>query len=223
VLTIGAIVAAAIEVIDDGGVSGLSMRRVAEHLGTGVASLYAHVSGKDELLELVFDELVGQVPLEEPDPEHWRDQAHRMLRDFRDILVAHSDAALAGLGRVPTSPQTMAAAEAMVAVLRAGGLTDKVIALGFDQLMLYVSAGAFEASLYTKGGASAEDLERYFNDVHKFYVALPPDRFPVLQSISPEMFEHGADERFEFGLDLLLSGMEVVSAEERRRGNDYTS
>src|ERR1700741_3352131 len=59
-LTVEAIVAGAIEVLDEAGVAGLSMRRVADQLGTGAASLYAHVSGKDELLELVFSELVGQ-------------------------------------------------------------------------------------------------------------------------------------------------------------------
>src|SRR5215469_10972581 len=110
-LTAAAIVAAAIEVIDEAGVTGLSMRRVAEHLGTGAASLYAHVSGKDELLELVYDELVGQVPLEQPDPARWREQVHAMMRGLRDILAAHADAALAGLGRIPTSPQTLAASE----------------------------------------------------------------------------------------------------------------
>jgi AcrR family transcriptional regulator len=55
------IVAAAIDVLDEAGVAGLSMRRVAQRLGTGAASLYAHVSGRDELLELVFDQLVGQL------------------------------------------------------------------------------------------------------------------------------------------------------------------
>ncbi len=53
--------AAAVEVLDESGVAGLSMRKVAQRLDTGAASLYAYVSGKDELLELVFDELVGQV------------------------------------------------------------------------------------------------------------------------------------------------------------------
>ena len=126
------------------------MRRVADRLGTGAASLYAHVSGREELLELVFDALVGQVKLEEPDPARWREQVHRLLRDLRDILASHTDAALAGLGRVPTAPQTLAAAEVLTAVLRAGGLTDRVVALGFDQLVLYVSASAYEAGLYRK-------------------------------------------------------------------------
>ena len=104
-LTLDAIVAAAIETLDEAGVAGLTMRRVAEQLGTGAASLYAHVSGRDELLELVFDELVGQVPLPEPDPDHWREQLRQMLLDLYQTLNAHSDAALAGMGRVATSPQ----------------------------------------------------------------------------------------------------------------------
>ena len=218
-LSAAAIVAAAIEVIDHSGVSGLSMRRVAEQLGTGVASLYAHVSGKDELLELVYDELVGQVPLPKPDPARWREQVHDMMRGLRDILTAHADAALAGLGRIPTSPQTLTASEALVAVLKAGGLTDRVIALGFDQLILFVSAGAFEASLYAKDRTDPEDLHRYFNEVHSYFAALPKDRFPVLTNLAPIMFANDDEDRFEFGLDLLLSGMEAASAAERSAGH----
>jgi AcrR family transcriptional regulator len=213
-LTVASIVAAAIEVLDDSGVAGLSMRKVAEQLGTGAASLYAHVSGKDELLELVYDELIGQIPLPEPDPARWREQVHTMLRALRDKLAGHADAALAGLGRIPTSPQTLTAAEALVAVLRAGGLTDRVIALGFDQLTLYTTACAFEASLQARDRADPVEFQRYFNEAHAYYAALPPDRFPVLAAIAPSMFGHDADERFDFGIDLLISGMEAASAAE---------
>jgi AcrR family transcriptional regulator len=86
-LTLEGIVAAALEVLDEAGVAGFSMRGVAERLGTGAASLYAHVSGKDELLELAYDELVGQVPLPEPDPDRWREQVHQMLGDFRQTFA----------------------------------------------------------------------------------------------------------------------------------------
>jgi AcrR family transcriptional regulator len=205
-------VAAAIEVLDEAGVAGLSMRRVAERLGTGAASLYAHISSKDELLELVFDELVGQVPLPEADPRIWRDQLRQMLRDLRAVLLSHRDAALAGLGRIPTSPQTLAATEAMVAVMRAGGLSDQVVALGLDQLILHVSAAAFEDGLLRHGELSDEEIERYFADVHAFFARLPADRFPVLASIAPDMTGHDGDERFEFGLDILIAGLEAASA-----------
>ncbi len=211
-LTVEAIVAAAIDVLDEEGVVGLSMRRVADRLGTGAASLYAHVTGKDELLELVFDELVGQVPLPEPDPRIWREQLRQMLRDFRGVLISHRDAALAGLGRIPTTPKALVAAETLVATLRAGGLSDRVIALGLDQLILYVSADAFEAGLMEHGAMTPEEVERYFDDIHAFYERLPADRFPVLASISPDITGPDGEERFEFGLDVLIAGLEALSA-----------
>jgi len=205
-------VTAAIEVLDQAGVAGLSMRRVADQLGTGAASLYAHVSGKDELLELVFDELVGQVPLPEPDPRIWREQVRQMARDLRAVLISHRDAALAGLGRIPTTPKTLVAAERLAATLRAGGLSDRAVALGLDQLTLYVSAEAFETGLMEYGGMSPEDIERYFEDVHAFYLRLPGDRFPVLASVVEDITGPDGDERFEFGLDVLIAGLEAVSA-----------
>jgi AcrR family transcriptional regulator len=217
-LSVPVIVAAAIEVLDEAGVAGLTMRRVAERLGTGAASLYAHVSGREELLELVFDALVGQVKLEKPDPARWREQVHRLMRDFRDVLASHTDAALAGLGRVPTSPQTLAAAEVLTGVLRAGGLTDRVIALGFDQLVLYVSASAYEAGLYRK--ADPAELERYFAGAHAFYASLPRDRYPVLTSVAPDMTGVDADDRFEFGLSVIIAGLEAASAAEKARPSE---
>jgi len=210
-LTTEAIVAAAIEVLDEGGVAGLSMRRVAEHLGTGAASLYAHVSGKEELLELVYDALVGQVALVEPDPATWREQLRRIMTDFHDVLVSHTDAALAGLGRIPTSPQTMAAAEVLAGIMRAGGLSPMVVALGLDQLVLYVSATAFEDGLFRRG-MDEEEMLRYYAGIHAFYAALPANRYPVLASIAPDMTGHDDVERFNFGLDVLISGLEAVNA-----------
>jgi len=214
-LSVPVIVAAAIEVLDEEGVAGLSMRRVADRLGTGAASLYAHVSGRDELLELVFDALVGQVKLEAPDPARWREQVHRLMRDLRDILASHTDAALAGLGRVPTAPQTLAAAEVLTGVLRAGGLSDRVIALGFDQLILYVSASAYEEGLYRK--AEPGEIERYFAGVHAFFSTLSADRYPVLTALAPHMTGPDGDDRFEFGLNVLIAGLEAVSAAEAAR------
>jgi AcrR family transcriptional regulator len=214
-LTVEAIVQAAVEVLDEAGMAGLSMRRVADRLDTGAASLYAHVAGKDELLELVFDELIGQVPLPEPDPARWREQLYTMMFDLRDILASHRDAALAGLGRVPTSPKTLVAAEAVVEVMRAGGLSDRAVALGLDQLTLHVSAAAFELGLFEHSGMTPDEIERYFKDVDDFYDALPADRFPVLASISAEISGPDKDERFRFGIEMMIAGLEALSAAEK--------
>jgi AcrR family transcriptional regulator len=214
-LSVEAIVAAAIEALDEGGVAGLSMRKVAERLDTGAASLYAYVSGKDELLELVFDELVGQVTLPEPDPATWREQLIKVLRDFHDVLVSHRDAALAGLGRIPTTPRALVAAEGIAGLMRAGGLSERVIALGLDQLILYVAAHAFERSMYEYGEMSSEELEQYFEEVHEFFSSLPAASFPVLASIADDIVGFDGEERLQFGLEALVAGLEALSAREQ--------
>jgi hypothetical protein len=55
------------------------------------------------------------------------------------------------------------------------------------------------------------DVERYYADVHGFYQALPADRYPVLASIATDMTGHDRAERFRFGLDVILSGLEAAS------------
>jgi AcrR family transcriptional regulator len=214
-LTLDGIVAAAIDVLDEGGVEALSMRQVAQRLGTGAGSLYAHVSSKEQLLELVYDELIGRVQLLEPDPAIWREQATEMLTELYIVLRSHRDAALAGLGRIPTSPNALVGAEALVAVLRAGGLTDRVVALGLDQLTLCVTAAAFEAGLYERNGMTTEEIAHYFDDVHDFYNRLPAASFPVLASIADDMTGPGEEERFQFGLATLIAGLEALSDSEK--------
>jgi AcrR family transcriptional regulator len=210
-LSIEAIVNAAIEVLDDGGVAGLSMRSVALRLGTGAASLYAYVSGKDELLELIFDELVGTVPLPTPDSKRWREQLTAMMTDMQRVLVSHRDAALAGMGRVPTSAKALAGMETVAAIMAAGGLTPSVIALGSDQMFLYVCAFAFEQGLYFNSDRSPDEMAQYFASVHQFFREVPADRYPTIASLASEMTSHDSDERFAFGLDILLSGFEAAS------------
>jgi AcrR family transcriptional regulator len=215
VLTVEAIVTAAIDVLDETGIGGLTMRRVADRLGTGAASLYAHISGRDELLQLVFDALVGQVPLPEPDPARWREQVFEMMSGLREVLTCHRDAALAGLG-IPTTPNVLAAAEVLTTVMRGGGLTDRVIALATDQLSLLVQATAYEDGLMEHGGMTQDEIARYYAEAHDFYSRLPASRFPTLASIAPEMTGYDGEERFRFGVEAMIAGFEALSAAEKR-------
>jgi hypothetical protein len=100
----------------------------------------------------------------------------------------------------------------LTGVLRAGGLSDRVVALGFDQLVLYASASAYEAGSYRK--ADPAEIERYFAGIHAFYASLPADRYPVLTAVAPAMTGPDADDRFEFGLNVLIAGLEAASAGE---------
>ncbi|WP_405835139.1 TetR/AcrR family transcriptional regulator [Streptomyces platensis] len=58
--------AVAVELADRGGLSAVSMRQVAKELGTGQASLYRYVSGREDLLDLMTDAVAGEIDLEVP-------------------------------------------------------------------------------------------------------------------------------------------------------------
>ena len=62
----------------------------------------------------------------------------------------------------------------------------------------------------------AERTAEYFNEVHDFYASLPPDRFPALASVAPDMTGHDGDERFAFGLEVMISGLEAYDGALRR-------
>ena len=74
-LTRDAIAAATLKIVDAEGLDAVTMRRVAQELGTGAASLYAHVAGKEELLELIVERVIGEVEIPaEPDPDGHRQE-----------------------------------------------------------------------------------------------------------------------------------------------------
>jgi len=84
-LTREGIVDAALVVLDRDGIEGFSMRAVAEELGTGAGSLYWHVRGKEELLNLMVDRVIGELEVPDPDPPRWQEQAKELAQGMRRL------------------------------------------------------------------------------------------------------------------------------------------
>lgn len=211
VFTREAIVTAALHIIDTEGVDAMTMRRIAQELGTGPASLYAHVSGREELIALVLDRALSEVGCPEPDPRRWQEQIKEVLRHSRRVLVSHGDLArlLPEIG-VPIGESITVTAEGVLAILAAAGLPKQVCAYALDALSLYVTGvAAEEATRAHQAGANSK--ETVLMRVHSYYAALPPERFPMLTGMMPEMTRDVGDERFEFGLDLLLTGLAALA------------
>jgi AcrR family transcriptional regulator len=205
-----AIADAALAIVDAEGLDGLSMRRLAEELGTGPASLYAHVSGKSELLQLLIDRVAaGDVEAPPPDPERWQQQLKDFARRMRDALAAHRDLAGASLANIPTGPNVMRRIDGLLGILRASGLPDQVIAYAADLLPQYVTVDAYEGSLF------AQRMERepqYFEELTQYFAALPAERFPNVAALVPELMRGGeGDERFEFGLEVIVRGLAAMA------------
>src|SRR6476660_2008300 len=119
-----AIVTAAIRLLDRDGLDALSMRRLAEELGTGAASLYWHVGSKDGLLDLMFDEMIGEQHIPDPEPERWAEQLKEVAHTMRATILRHRDVLRISIGRIPMGPNALRYSERVLAILRAGGVPD---------------------------------------------------------------------------------------------------
>jgi TetR/AcrR family tetracycline transcriptional repressor len=206
-LTRDAIVDAALVLLDREGIAGLSMRRLAKELDVGAASLYWHVGDKEELLGLLLDRIVGETDVPDPDPANWQEQMKELGRESRRLLQRHRDAAQISMGRVPVGPNSMPVMERNLAILVAAGLPPRVLALAADMFALYVGGYAFEESLRGDQSADPEQLAEYFR-------SLPEDEFPTLVALADDLTAGDADERFEFGLELLVRGLEAMAKDE---------
>lgn len=214
-LTQEAIVTAALEIIDAEGMDALSMRRIAQRFDTGAASLYAYVANKDELVELVVDRVNGEVRIPVADPERWREQLREAMFAIRDVYASHRDLGRALIGAVPMGPNSLDSSERLLAILRAGGLSKKVSAFAADLLSMYtVTSGLEMGGQGTMHGSTDAERDAYYRRIHDYFTSLPASRFPTLMSMSDALTSGDGDERFAFGIDVLLLGMVAYSERE---------
>jgi hypothetical protein len=133
-----------------------------------------------------------------PAPPEWeRAGAHR-----------HRDSARISLGRLPSGPALARITEWLFALLTPVGIPDRVIAYLGDLASLYVGAYAFEESLGV-ASPTGEDLppEQIVAMLRGYLLSLPADRFPHTHRAIGELFAGDPDERFEFGLDVIVRGI----------------
>jgi AcrR family transcriptional regulator len=215
-LTREAIVDAALRVLDREGLEALSMRRVGEELGTGAASLYWHVRNKEELLQLVFERAIEEVTLPDPDPSRWQEQLKDLARQMRALMNRHRDIARISLGRVPMGSAVALLTEWLFQLLRPVGIPDRVIAYIGDLAGLYVGAFAYEESLPFPS-PTGEDLppDQILAMFKDYMRSLPEDRFPHTRAAVDLIFNLDVDDRFEFGIDLILRGLATFAASDR--------
>src|SRR5262249_13252431 len=116
------LVRAAREVVDEAGLEGLTMRSLAERLGMRAASLYWHIRDKDQLLGLLAEAIVAEVP--EPASDlPWRAQLEAFATDYRDVLRSHRDGARVVMAAQPAAPRLY---EGLVRSLLAAGFNGEV-------------------------------------------------------------------------------------------------
>src|SRR6185437_10042431 len=137
------IVNAALKVIEADGGDALTMRRVADEIGVSASALYGYVANKEELIQLVLEQIMAEVPVPEAGGD-WQDALRSAARNTYEVFKRHPGVAALTLGRVPFGPAMLPGAERMLSELRGAGIPDQVAAFAGDLGSLYVGAIAYE-------------------------------------------------------------------------------
>ncbi|WP_225850063.1 TetR/AcrR family transcriptional regulator [Streptomyces sp. HPF1205] len=213
------IVETALRVVVAEGLDAVTVRRVAEELDTGSASLYTHISGKEELLELVLDLAAAEVTVPRADPDRWIEQVRDVAREYYRVLCAHNDVARVALGAIPTGPNMLRVTEGLLGIMIGAGIPVRTAAWSIDRLLLYVAGDAYQGALLLAHRPPEQPVHefatRFLGDLRDFYASLPADRFPHTSGNAGTLTQGGGDERFEFGLTLLLDGIARAAAAQR--------
>jgi AcrR family transcriptional regulator len=211
-----AIVDAGLEILRAEGFDALSMRRVAQQLDTGPASLYVYVENRDALHALLFDAAIGTVTIEPTDPERWREQLHALITRLTTMMSEeYPGIAIMGMATIPTGENALRVTESMMSLLRAGGAEDQAIAYAADLISMYATAIAYEQALYQQLYADPSHEESELARVMERFTAIPADRFPTMASVAPLMTRGDGNERFSLGLDIIINGLLSTPAAER--------
>jgi AcrR family transcriptional regulator len=204
-LTRERVVDAALAVMDREGLEAVSMRRVAREVGVEAMSLYHHVEDKEDLLDGICERVMAGFDFPPPSDD-WAENCRRGARAWRQLLRRHpSVMRLFAEQRGPIrSVESMRPTEYALRILRSSGLSDRDTAQAFHAFGGYIQGFVMMELGSIAGGSNEEHVK-----AHAELVAALPDEFPTLQTVGPFFAECDPDEQFEFGLDLLIRGLEA--------------
>ena len=206
-LTREAIVTAAAELLDEAGTDALTMRAVAHRMDAGVMSLYRHVAGREELLDLVLARLAGEIP-DRAVTGRWREDVATLARDVRAVLLRRPNLTVLLTSRTGSGAGSLATLDRAMGIFRAAGFSAADAALANHALGNYVAGAAlWEAA--GLGGASGEDRRARADAAARALAELPADTWSNVAWASESLFAGTAEDRFAFGLEVLLDGLEA--------------
>ncbi len=200
------ILLAGIELADAQGLDGLSMRRLADHLGFVVMALYNHVSNKRDLLEGMLDLIAAEVVAPDPERVDWKDGLRDLAVAQHDMLLSHRWAGPISTDHFP-GPNRWQIMEVTLRLLAAGGLDGHLRDLGFHAISLHI------------GGFTSQQIAYDFDDGYtadmytRVDQELAVDRYPymadhMLYHQDPARTPGERPDEFRFVLDLILDGLE---------------
>ncbi|QRX90034.1 MULTISPECIES: TetR/AcrR family transcriptional regulator [Streptomyces] len=213
-LHLAGIVAAAIEVADADGLAALSMRRVAERLGFTTMSLYRHVPGKAELIELMRDAVAGELDRAapehvEPDGGNWRSGMEAWARAHWALHLRHPwFVHTAGSRRLP-GPNIMADYDRALRIAEGTGLPASQVIAVVQLVGGFVKTAALQVhEVLREERESGVSQTEWWRGREELVKHLPP--YPALGRLWQAGGFDEPEDPFDFGLARTLDGVELL-------------
>jgi AcrR family transcriptional regulator len=226
-LTIRAIVAAALAIADADGVEALSMRKVAERLGVGTMSLYTHIPGKAELIDLMLDTVYGQLytSVEEPSQQggDWRDALRFIAQRNWELYRRHPWMLQIAIGRPVLGPHASLKYEAELRPLDKLGLSDVEMDATLTLILTHVEGCARGQEAIERGQRETNMTEAEWWIAHAPLMEklIDPALFPVATRVGTAAGQayggaSSPEYAFRFGLDRIVAGIAELIARTNR-------
>jgi AcrR family transcriptional regulator len=195
---------AALELADEGGTGALTMQQIGRRLGVEAMSLYRHVRNKDDILDGMVDLVFAEIELP-ADRSSWRTVLRARSISARAALRRHPWAITLMESRMAPGPANLRSHEDTLSVLLDSGCSATMATHAYNLVDSYVLGFALQE--VNMPFSNAEELAA----VGELLLAqVPADRYPNFARVSAELLASGFDyaDEFEFGLDLILEGIE---------------
>lgn len=197
------VLAGAVTLADTHGVASLSMRKLAQHLGFEVMSLYNHVSSKDDLLDGMLEVVAAEVkPVPATGP--WKAAIRTGAVSTHQMLRRHPWAG--ALWSRPVGPTRLRWLEALLAALARSGLPDDLAHRGFHAVNNHILGFALQEQVLPVDEHDVRD------GAAAFVASLPADQYPRMRAHVQQHLTDAGEDEFGFGLDLILDGLERLAA-----------
>ena len=187
----------AVRFVDREGLEALTMRRLGAELGVEAMSLYNHVPNKNALLDGMVEVLLGGLKIP-PENHDWEERIREGYRAFRRLAHEHPNVFPLLVNRPPDTMDGVWLVEELLKSLEEAGFGPETALHAFRVLSSYTFGYAMAE---IRGFALEPDGSRLGAR------GLSPEKFPRLCELGPQLENVNHDAEFEFGLDLILSGL----------------
>jgi TetR/AcrR family transcriptional regulator, tetracycline repressor protein len=168
------VVEAALELLDEVGLEGLSVRGLARKLGVQVGALYWHVEGKQDLLEAITDRMMQELSLSGGLGGEWEDLVAELAHRLRGVLLSHRDGARVLVSSLGLGPNPAESAEVVLGTLREAGFPLELAAYAMNTVASFVTG-----FVLTEQSALIES-EKFQGVPDEMIETIDPSRFPNL-------------------------------------------